>query len=119
MEEDNFTKQISKYNDSGLSISRLHESWLKCNNYMRRGKFKSWQFELDLIWLELYPDVLRNSDKDRFIEKNKRLMFNISKAKLKSQLFFNLMERHKFLREVQDAAGKAGTDISENEEGFE
>ena len=115
--EDN---KISKYNDAGLSISRLHDSWIICKHCIRVGNFKKWKIELDNIWLELIPDVIKKKNKkDGLYLKNKKLMLKIAKSKNKSKLFFNLMERHAYLREVQDMAGKAGVYRDENEEGFE
>lgn len=113
------TKQISKYNDSLFSISRLNESWLKIKRFLRVGNFKGWRYELDIIWIELYPDVLRKQKKEELSDENKSLMEKIAYSKGKNELFFNLMERTAFLRKVQDMAGKAGVYINENEEGFE
>lgn len=112
-------KQISKYNDAGYSISRLHESWLRCAKFIRRGDFKRWKYELDMIWLELYPDVIRQKNSKDLIKDNKRLMVLVANSKTRSQEFFNLMERHEFLRTVQDVAGKAGVYKDENEDAFE
>lgn len=113
--------QISKYNDAVFSISRLHQMWLNCNMYIRRGSFKSWRYELDLVWIELSPDVKRQRPKEskRLVKENEYLMKQISQAKDKNQMFFSLMKRQIFLREVQDIAGKAGVYRDENEEGFE
>ncbi len=119
METPEQSKQISKYNDAVLSISRLNESWIRCNLCMRKGNFAQWKYELDGVWLELYPDVVRGQDKDTLIEENDKYMKLISKAKNKRELFFRLMERHGFLREVQDLAGKAGVYRDEDEEAFE
>ncbi len=101
-------KQISKYNDAGLSISRLHENWLRCNRFIREGNFRRWKYELDMIWLELYPDMLRHKDKIKLTEENDKLMGVISKSGDRNNLFFNLMKRHEFLRSLQDKSGKAG-----------
>lgn len=115
-------KQISKYNDANLSISRLNESWNLCKSFIRRGKFNSWQTELDNIWMELFPDVMRHEKSKELVERNQRLMRILAKCKLtkqKNNIFFALMKRHCFLREVQDKAGKAGVYVDANEEGFE
>ena len=119
MESEDSSGQISKYNDAGLSISRLNDSLLLCKRYIRRGNFKMWKTELDNIWLELYPDVLRHKNKLTLIKQNKELMEKIAQSKTRDELFFNLMKRHCFLREVQDLAGKAGVYIDEDDEGFE
>ncbi len=112
-------KETSKFNDAGLSISRLNDSWILCKAFIRRGKFKAWKSELDLIWLELYPDIMRKEDSKDFIKRNRKFMIDIAKSKKRSELFFNTMARHEFLREVQDLAGKAGQYIDENADDFE
>ena len=116
---DEESKQISKYNDASFSISRLHESWLRCNRYIRSGIFKKWKIELDTIWLELFPDVLRQTDSKELIKKNVQSMKLVALSKNRNEMFFNLMERHQFLRQVQDASGKGGVYVDEDEEGFE
>lgn len=113
------TKQVSKYNDAGLSISRLHENWLRCNTFIRRGSFKQWQYELDMIWLELFPDINRQPNKSELIKSNENLRKKIAVAKTRASLFHALMKRHENLRSLQDVAGKAGVYRDEDEEGFE
>lgn len=116
---DDQQQQISKYNDAGLSISRLHDSWIICKQCIRSGNFRMWKIELDNIWMELITDIFRQINKETLINKNRKLMIDISKAKRRNEIFFTLMERHTFLRECQDIAGKAGVYRDENEEGFE
>jgi len=111
--------QVSKYNDAGLSISRLNDSWILCKQYIRRGNFRMWKIELDNIWLELVTDVIRSNNKEKLFKRNNLLMENIAKSKNRNGLFFNLMARHCFLREVQDIAGKAGVYIDEDDEAFD
>ncbi len=113
------SKQVSKYNDASFSISRLHENWLRCYKYIRSGNFKAWKYELDLIWLELFPDILRQDNKEQVKKKNMVLRKNIAISKSKSKLFFNLMKRHEFLREIQDSSGKGGVYVDEDDEAFE
>lgn len=112
-------KQISKYNDAFYSISRLHESYLRCKSHIRNGNLKGLRYELDIIWLELYSDVLRNEDKKNIVKRNNDIMKKISQSKNRSQLFFNLMGRYEFLREIQDSAGKGNVYVDKDEEGFE
>ncbi len=114
------TTQISKYNDAVLSISRLHQMWLNCNAYIRKGNFRMWRYELDLVWIELSPDVKRQKKQSRrLLNENEFLMQQIAISKTKNEIFFALMKRQIFLREVQDIAGKAGVYRDEDEEGFE
>ncbi len=113
------SSQVSKYNDAGLSVSRLHESWLLCKIYIRRGKLFSWKTELDNVWMELITDVIRQDDSDKLMKKNEILMEKISQSKNRYILYTNLMKRHCFMRELQDLVGKAGVYVDANSEGFE
>ncbi len=110
-------KQTSKYNDAGYSISRLHDNWLRCYSYIRRGKFNSWKIELDIIWLELFPDVLRHEKCDKYKEdNNKHIKIIADCANNKQKMFYALIKRQEFLRGLQDDSGKGGVYIDENEE---
>ncbi|KKN20290.1 hypothetical protein LCGC14_0937020 [marine sediment metagenome] len=111
--------QISKYNDAGLSISRLHDIWLRCRSYKNRGMFKQWREQLVDAWLELYPDVLRQTDYKDLIKKQQIFMKKVSQSKNPTELYFNLINWQQFLRSLQDLAGKAGVYANENEEGFD
>jgi len=119
MENNQDAAQISKYNDAGLSISRLHDSWVLCKQYIRAGNFRLWKIELDNIWAELITDIGRQDNKKELIENNKKYMMNIAQSKKRTKLYFALMERHLFLRECQDISGKAGVYVDEDSEGFE
>jgi len=112
-------RQISKYNEGGFSISRLNNCWIRCNYYIKIGSFTQWKFELDNIWLELIPDILRQKNKEELIRNNKKSMRKVALSTNRTELFFNLMQRHTFLRECQDIAGKAGVYVDEDREGFE
>lgn len=119
MNEPSDQREISKYNDAGLSVARLHEIWTNCRHYLKTGNFKDWKSELDNAWLELYPDILRQDSKAELIKKNLALIKLISETKNRAQLLFILMKRQEFLREIQDMAGKAGSYVSEDDEDFE
>ena len=111
--------QISRFNDAGFSIQRLNQIWVMCRHYIKHGKLSSWKVELDNVWLELYPDIARQSNSDDLKKQNVKLQISISKSVSKNAMYFNLMRRHEFLRGLQDVAGKAGVYVDENEEGFE
>lgn len=115
--EDN-GNQISKYNDAGLSVSRLHDIWLRCRVFKNRGSFSAWREQLVDAWLELYPDVLRKEDKKEIVLEYKDLMGKVTLSKDRRKLYFNLIELQQFLRGLQDNAGKGGVYIDANEEGF-
>jgi len=109
----------SAFNDANLSIQRLNDSWVLCKRHIRNGNLKAWKIELDNIWMELYPDVLKKKDmKEELIIRNDSYMAKISESKNKTSMYFNIMARHLFLRELQDIAGKAGM-YREEEDDFE
>ena len=119
MEESSDINQISKFNDAQLSIARLNDSWVLCKRMIRNGNLTAWKIELDNIWFELFPDVLRSQDKDKFLDTNKKLRINISKSKNRNELYFYLCRKHEFLRGLQDEAGKGGSYQEEDEYSFE
>lgn len=106
----------SKYNDANFSILRLHEHWMKCEEYANSGRLIKWKFQLDAVWRELIPDVKRHPEKKDIISKNVKMKDNIAKAKSMTQLYNALDKRHEFLREIQDKAGKAGVYVDEDDE---
>jgi len=116
--------EISKYNDAGLSIARLHEHWTKCEEFANNGDLTKWKFRLDSVWRELTPDVERIMKKNEtrgkeLIRLNNKLRLDIGKSRNSNQLYANLNKRHEFLRRLQDESGKASVYIDEDNEGFE
>lgn len=116
--------EISKYNDAGLSIARLHEHWTKCEEFANNGELIRWKFRLDSIWRELTPDVQRimNKNMDRgkeLIKTNYNLSMGIGKSKNSSELYSNINKRHEFLRRLQDESGKASVYVDPDDEGFD
>ncbi|KKK58987.1 hypothetical protein LCGC14_3038920 [marine sediment metagenome] len=67
------TKQISRYNEAGMQIMRLHELWLKAELYANRGLLIKWKFILDSIWRELYSDIKRQTNSKDIIKDNDKL----------------------------------------------
>ncbi len=113
--------QISKYNDAIGSIMRLNALWISAEYYANSGQLTKWKFKLDSVWRELFPDILRinNSDSKKFnglMKDNEQHMFRIAHAKGPSKFYYYINERHKFLRGIQDLAGKAGVYIDEDED---
>lgn len=117
---DDFSDVSSKYNEAVFQIQRLHESWIRCYNFQRNGELDKWKFELDNIWLELISDVeerLGNSNDIK--EKNKQLRLNIANSKTREQKYEALMERHSYLKVIQDKTGKGGSYSDGSEDDFE
>lgn len=115
--------QTSKYNDANLSIMRLNNHYMEAEHYANRGNLQAWKYKLDSIWRELYPDVVRltktKPEHKNLVSNNNKLIKKIAEARNAVELYFILHTRHEFLRALQDAAGKAGVYIDENNEDFE
>ncbi len=117
MEEE--TKQISRYNEAGMQIIRLHELWLKAELYANRGLLIKWKFILDSIWRELKADIIRQDDSKNIISKDNKLKKNISECKTMSSLYSSLDKRHQSLKEVQDSVGKGAMYKDINDDAFD
>ncbi|KKK70569.1 hypothetical protein LCGC14_2922680 [marine sediment metagenome] len=100
------TKQISRYNEAGMQIIRLHELWLKAELYANRGLLIKWKFILDSIWRELKADIIRQDNSKNIISNNNEFKKTISECKTISSFYVALDERHQFLKEMQDTVGK-------------
>jgi len=123
-------REISKFNEAGLAIMRLHELWVKSETLATSGQLLKWHWSLDSIWRELYADVLRLKDKEEIIESNNQFLKLISASMpkiivgkpeqiptKKTPLYYLLNKRHEFLKKIQDDAGKGGVyhDIAEED----
>ena len=109
---------ISKYNEAGLQILRLHDYWSQCEEYAEQGKLISWKWKLDAIWRELVADVNRQKECKKIININNSIKNKISKAKTRSELYYELNRRHEFLKIVQNKVGKGGSYRNPDEEGL-
>lgn len=109
MGEDNNTI-TSKYNEAFLQLGRLDEYWRIAEQYALSGKFLKWNFVLDSIWRELYPDAVRTSNKEQDLIKKNRILKKKIKENMNSKLnlYILINKRHEFLRYVQDLSGKGG-----------
>ncbi len=117
MEEE--TKQVSRYNEAGMQIMRLHELWLKAELYANRGLLIKWKFILDSVWRELYSDVKRQNDSEEVIKDNNKLKKNISECKTAPAMYTALDARHQFLKGVQDSVGKGAMYMDADSDAFD
>lgn len=101
--------KVSKYNEAGLQITRLHELWLKAELFSSRSLLTKWKFNLDAIWRELYADIKKSQTPTEYFSINNKLKNKIAKAKNKTILYNYLDKRHQFLKYIQDAVGKGGS----------
>lgn len=100
--------QVSKYNEAGLQILRLHEFWLKAEDYANNGNLPRWKFILDSVWRELYPDVKKRGEPE-WIKNNSDHKEKIADSKNLAEFYNALNKRHEFLKFIQDSVGKGGT----------
>ncbi|KKN59029.1 hypothetical protein LCGC14_0545840 [marine sediment metagenome] len=114
-------KQVSRYNEAGMQIMRLHELWLKAELYANRGLLIKWKFILDSVWRELYSDVKRKEDVEskEFIKENNKLKKSISECKTLSSMYIALDERHQFLKSLQDSVGKGAMYMDADDDHFD
>ena len=116
MSEENIS-QTSKYNEAFLQLERLDGYWRLAEQYALSGLFMKWNFILDSIWRELYPDALRLSNADNDLYQKNNAFKKLIKKYIKNNtaLYTLLNRRHEFLKYVQDQAGKGGKYSTEDE----
>lgn len=112
------SNEVSKYNEAGLQIQRLHFSWLQIKYYAKNGNFRDWFFALDDIWRELIADVEQRLPDCEEI-KNKHRELRNRKCKTKKEAYEALDERHCFLKVIQDRVGKGGSYQDSNADEFD
>ncbi len=100
------SQQVSKINEAGFQIQRLHNYWLLAENNANQGQLEKWKFRLDTIWRELAADVERGEDTVKRKEQNRELVSNIINSESKATKYQALQERHMFLKMIQDKSGK-------------
>ena len=119
IEQPEVASEVSKYNEAGLQIMRLHNLWVKIEEHINKGEQKSWRFLLDSVWRELFADVYHLENPDVYIATNKLLKLKIAHAKDKEEEYELLNERHQFLKKLQDQVGKGGVFSDGTEDDFD
>ena len=113
--------ESSKYNEAAMQIMRLHNLWVKIEEYANKGNLREWQFLLDSVWRELSADTSHINTGEELTKENKMLKLKvlIAASKTKTEYYKALNERHEFLKRLQDKSGKGGIYEDESEKGFE
>lgn len=111
-------KEVSTYNEAGLQILRLDNKWKKIDLLFSKGNLEDIKYELDRVWDELVADA-NKLDSKKYPLLNRINRVRVSKSKNFSELYENLIIRIRFLKLLQQAAGKGGSYKEEDEEGFE
>jgi hypothetical protein len=116
-----FAEPKSAYNEGIFQIQRLNYLWVDAQNARKHGNLEAYRHNLDCIWDELSRDAARTDGGkiENFAEWNKtlshfkeyqRLMHDMNLAKRlgKGYYYATLRETERFLRHLQDTAGKGG-----------
>ena len=114
---------ISEFNDGFNQVQRLNSIWSKCHYYASKGDLQNYKWELDRAWVELAAGAKERDDnlsKDKqYTTKYNYHNSNIIKAgKIKSQLYYALMDKEIFLRCLAKKLGLGGKDKVRDEEDF-
>ena len=129
--DDLSSKDKSVFNEGMLQIGRLDQSWRSCRICSRGDDFSGWIKEIDVIYRELYVDILKiNPDIEKLYNKVMELAYKCFKIKEtglgkketitnKKKLRFLLTKIETLLRQVQTESGKGGKYIDEQEDEFE
>ena len=82
--------QVSGYNEAVLQIKRLHDHWLKADSFALSGNFPRWNWVLDTIYRELYPDIQKLKDKNSKIKQHNFFMNKIKNTNNRTVLYYYL-----------------------------
>lgn len=129
MVDDN-KKLVSGYNEAAFQIQRLNFAWIRCRNYAVAGDFKSWRYELDVIWRELSYDIFKkdnNAKLSSFTEGETFKEFDwldkkITAAEItnnRSLLYRLLSQKESMLRILQNEANKGGHYVDADEDSMD
>ena len=113
--------ESSKYNEASMQIMRLHNLWVKIEDWINAGELMKWQNLLDSIWRELRADVNHLKEPEKTIKMNKYLKLKvlISSSETRTEWNKALNEKHEFLKQLQDKVGKGGIFIDNSEKDYE
>ncbi len=82
-------KLISKFNEAGFQISRLHNLWLQCTYNRERRNLIKWKWLIDSATIGLWCDIIRldgDEEEESYISKLKIFDKNIGKIRKKELL---------------------------------
>ncbi len=115
-------QRISDFNDAAAQMQRLHNLYLKCENYREQGLLDKYENVLSIIESELKYDGKIILEKKDYISKLNKVNKNIKISnsfifKTKDSMFYGaalckkwttLIEKEELLREIQQESGKGG-----------
>jgi len=127
--EKEFEEKKSAFNEGIFQIQRLNYLWVDAQNARKHGNLESYRQNLDCIWDELSRDAARTDGgkMETFASWNQTLPhfreyqrlvkdMNLSKRLGRGEYYAMLRETERFLRHLQDTAGKGGKYTDPNED---
>lgn len=125
----------SKFNSAYFINLRTHGLWSDANEDKRKGAYSKWNGDLDAVWCELCGDVVPESKEDKeFKDINLKLgdvgpiinwtsstgfaKPNIKQMLLKTKQYNILLQKERFLRQLQNRQGK-GTAYDDDSDDFD
>ena len=118
----------SDFNEAKSQLFRLHNLYVECRNYTRKGDLTSFKWILEDIWTELCADARVIGGKDAlgptednpYFKEIERLNTEIAKAgTIRDKLYSSLLNKYRFLRFLQDDAGKGAKRSPTDEDEFD
>lgn len=119
----NEEKSPSEFNEAVYQIMRLHQIWTDARNSRESGNLQKLRWNLDSAEIELSEDIrrLKERGEDYFQDLkdiNKELgEKDYINPKARQEIYKLLLDKEKFLRKIQDLAGKGAKykDVGEDE----
>ena len=121
---DPMDKLTSEYNEAAFQIARLHNLWLDSRKQREKGDLVSLRWTLDSAEIELSEDIDlldEQTNKNTFnndLEKINKEVRDAIKSANKFKLYRGLIKKEKFLRKIQEEAGKGAKRRSEDDDGI-
>lgn len=118
----------SDFNEAKSQLFRLHNLYLDCRNYTKKGDLIAFKWALEDIWTELCPDARVLGGKDdlgptkdnKYFTEIERLNKDIASAGVdRDKLYQSLLNKYRFLRFLQDDAGKGSKRSPTDEDEFD
>jgi hypothetical protein len=112
-------EKISEYNEAVFQIMRLHQSWMIFEARRDSGDLKGALYKLDGIEVELSEDIRRlKKDYQSILNKiNTKISTALEKGEKEREIYNLIIEKAKFLKKVQNDAGK-GAKYKPKEDAF-
>lgn len=106
--------ETSKFNSAMFKIYRLNRCWSNVNNFWRAGKFDEMNWEMDIIWAELWCDSDKEH-KDKIDQANEELSKIKRNSKNENEFVTKLKQKWFLLFEIEKYEGLGKSYFNEDE----